>query len=557
MDDILQIQYTSLSARHILAMRRNLAAVHKDAPELHLATACSGSDVLFYVFEKMLCDWGQRFGLRFQLAHDFACESVEFKQAFIQHHFAPQRLYPDLHVLHDSTVTDIAGNLTQLTTPTMFACGIECDSISGLNQQRVLNQDCVADDEASTRTGNTARSFVKVTAKYRPALVLAENVKNLANAGRQGTSNLTALIKLLNAEGYYVVHTALDPKDFGIPCSRGRYYLVGVLTSSKSIDQLKDGAEVPDWVDRFHEVLADMRVPPLPIERFLQDDGNDEVIAANAGTQDAGAKPKAKAKSRQKARATGQAKSSRPDPAVDEGGERKLEQYTIDHLNAYKMENVEWPPTYSEDFHAKTQRLCDRQKEILFLEEATAGEAASVRPWTCRDINMTLAWSRVRQEILPCIVSSSVMWIRGVINETPDGQVKRVIDRCLSGAELLSLQGFPLCLQARADAQSGDTAEKKFSDRQKVDVAGNAFNAAVLIPVLTATFATCPVAKAIALMGPSDGPCGSPSQEEDADSEGGECEGGEGGESEEVVSESCAPDSLSQSTLSDWEWGSF
>lgn len=375
--------------------------------------------------------------------------------------------------------------------PFCFVCGIECDSISTLNGKRSENTGCVADSSRSTRTGNTARACMEFIKRMRPPMFVLENVRNLALNTKQGSSNLHTLVEVANACGYSVAHKLLSPASFGIPQCRERYYIVGVLTADSCVNQIVDSQVVlPPWQSDVNDALSHMMIDPLPLCDFLLDDQDDEVLQAlsakQAGASRSSRRAGAKNKSK-KSNAQGQ-----PTIGPENDGESEVaEKYQVEHLAAFREVGVSWPPKLSEDQSRMWQSLGTRQKEMLWLEEETCGPADALPTWTCRDLNMTLGWSRIRSGVTPCIVSSSVMWVRGPVS--PHTQVSpRVVNRVLTGRELLSLQGFSLQAQARAQVDA-----PLFSNKDRTDLAGNAFNGAVLVALLVATLSFAPLAAAI------------------------------------------------------------
>ena len=85
----------------------------------------------------------------------------------------------------------------------------------------------------------------------------------------------------------------------------------------------------------------------------------------------------------------------------------------------------------------------------------------------------------MRQEHLPCIVGSSVIWVRGTL------QIGQVIDRRLHGTEALAVQGLGHKRQiAKVKALNYD---------QQLDLAGNMFVAEVFSAFFLAAFSTMDV----------------------------------------------------------------
>ena len=72
----------------------------------------------------------------------------------------------------------------------------------------------------------------------------------------------------------------------------------------------------------------------------------------------------------------------------------------------------------------------------------------------------------------------------------PPGQAVQCVDHVLTGEEALALQGFDYTLQSRAPDLH------KWSQKEKIDLAGNAFSASSVLPLLVAlaTWAPLPAA---------------------------------------------------------------
>jgi site-specific DNA-cytosine methylase len=544
-----------LSASRILKLRDGLMILHQVGHgSVRLGTACSGSDLIVNVLEELLKFYSTMFGLNVTTTHCFACESVRFKQEWIIKHFQPGRLFPDLKELHQQVVRDIDGNDAVVELLDGFACGAECDSISALNGQRSDNWSCVEEADTSgrdTKTGGTAKSSFDFLQTNRPPFFMLENVKNLNVKAKDGCkTNLQMLILWGNSLGYYVVYTLLNCLDFGTPQHRERFYVVGVLISLEPFDQLVQHYPHPTWSHDMDAVIHEMSgMSQIPLHRFLLPDDDNEVVAANMELREEKERAKTKVKS-----------SKRKLPHADDHDELgsiaqredannmqpKTQEYEINHLSAYSENGLAWPPTFSDAFLAKTTCLSLRQQQILHFDEMTEGFAEMLEQLVVRDLNMTIEWGHTRKDVLPTIVSSSVVWVRGCYLKNG---VMTVIDRKVCGAELLNVQGFPLTLQ---DAGGSRSSEVEFSEKGKVDLAGNAFCAGHLIPVLSALIACAPWAEAFQIRTSMlSVPAVPPAVDEDISEAGSGCsdEGEEGCESEDDIE---AKDDCVSSHDSDW-----
>ena len=125
-----------------LELRANLSGLKKTmGSELFkVATACSGSDVIIPTLENVLDCFSQELGIRFDMEHLFSCENVEFKQKWIEEHFGDDfTLFPDLARLAEVQTEDVGGRLVRIPQAFLYIVGAECDSVSGLNNNRAEN----------------------------------------------------------------------------------------------------------------------------------------------------------------------------------------------------------------------------------------------------------------------------------------------------------------------------------------------------------------------------------------------------------------------------------
>lgn len=485
---ILRRQYDKLPAGDLLRLREGLETVCEalDGRGFSIGTACSGTDLIMHAAQELNACWEGMFALDAKPFQKFACEIIDFKRRFIELHLRPAHLFADIHLLAGSSVQDhLTGKDVMDLSVVLYACGIECDSISGLNADRCRNFDCAKQDDRETKTGSTARSAMEFVAERRPPAFAFENVKNLGVAGKSGSSNLQYLVRRANSLGYRVVYLVVDCLLFGVPQHRERFYLFGVKVSHEAVaDQCVKDFKQPQWALDFLAFVRSMSITPEPLAAFLHEDPNHPDIqeANSVNDEDAKKKVKKRPKSKSRAKKT-DADEAEPEQKPDPP---QSHEYEVDHLSTYKQSGLKWPPTYTEQFIAKTAGLRERSKQILFHEEQTRGSTATLAGIECRDMNMTMAWGKTKIDRLPCVVSSSRMWARGVL---PAGET---VDRLLTGSELLHVQGFDLSAQSKE-------APGQFSHNEKTDLAGNAFNKAALYAVLTAAMACAPLARAISL----------------------------------------------------------
>lgn len=99
----------------------------------------------------------------------------------------------------------------------LLCAGFPCQSFSIAGRRKGF------DDQRGTLFFEIAR----VAGKRRPAYLLLENVPGLLSHDRGRT--FTAILSTLSQLGYHVEFQVLNSKDFGVPQSRKRLYIIGYL----------------------------------------------------------------------------------------------------------------------------------------------------------------------------------------------------------------------------------------------------------------------------------------------------------------------------------------
>ena len=147
---------------------------------MSLASGCSGTELVVHAVNKMLAFWQKLFGISIECRHSYARENVGFKQEWIGARFSPDRTYVDLLELAASSAKDTSGNKATIKQVTVWFCGIERDSISGLNKGRAENYDSAGANGAATSIGATAQACMAYIARHTPPLDVLENARSLA-----------------------------------------------------------------------------------------------------------------------------------------------------------------------------------------------------------------------------------------------------------------------------------------------------------------------------------------------------------------------------------------
>jgi hypothetical protein len=236
-----------------------------------------------------------------------------------------------------------------------------------------------------------------------------------------------------------------------------------------------------------------MTVAPAPLDDFLLDSIIAENIIADLGEgeeDEAPRKPTAKrrgkiAKSnakanREKTAASYNDNETEEAPELADPSEPSVRIFKCEelHLGVFTESDLEWPPTFCQEFLGRTKCLRNsrRMQEILYLDETMNSEETLDGPLRARDLNLSYDWGSWFEGYTPCIVSTSQMWIRG------RARTGERVDRILLGEEALALQGYGYEDQC--------PVTHALTNKQRVDLAGNAFTAESFCKVVLASLLT-------------------------------------------------------------------
>lgn len=188
---------------------------HLNGRKLRLATMCSGTESPVLALEQVSRALRAK-GLHFELDHQFSAEIVPYKQAYIERNFAPPIIFRDIKELsvpgatHATTAygakVAIPGDIDMLVT------GFSCVDFSGLND----NKKTMEQFGESGDTFFAMRDYARV---FRPKIIILENVQS---------APWPKIGNYMSAIGYSCKHMLVDTKDYYIPHTRQRGYMMCV-----------------------------------------------------------------------------------------------------------------------------------------------------------------------------------------------------------------------------------------------------------------------------------------------------------------------------------------
>lgn len=181
---------------------------------LRVGTDCSGLDAPI---------WALKF-MKVPFEHVFASEVDPYCVRTILANDPPAVVYGDPR--SDTPDGDITRRDHAAAPPCdLYVCGFPCQPFSVAGQ-------LLGTDDPRGSVFWACVSYIRV---HRPKWFVLENVRNLVAV--QGGAVFASLLRALNdVPGYTVSHSVLNTKDYGIPQSRRRLYIVGVRDADEEFE---------------------------------------------------------------------------------------------------------------------------------------------------------------------------------------------------------------------------------------------------------------------------------------------------------------------------------
>ncbi|KNZ75129.1 DNA repair protein RAD5 [Termitomyces sp. J132] len=394
---------------------------HVAGRKLRVATMCSGTESPLLALELIQKSIFDQHGLHLEIEHVFSCEIEPFKQAYIERNFHPPLLFRDVCELGDDEAHTAYGALAPVPgNVDILIAGTSCVDYSNLNNQK-------QDIDASGESGRTFRGMMTWVKRHRPPLVILENVCS---------APWDKVKEYFEKNGYSAEHQRVDTKQYYIPHTRTRGYLVAVD---------KKGSSIPSkWSDLVKNKLK--RPASSTLDAFLLPSDDPRIHQArqklvqesyNALDRRTGRTDWSRCESRhQRARLEEELGAKRPLTSWDEGGFCKLPDFAWGDWGVGQVERV-WD-------------LMD----ISLLRSATKGIDPSYKTivWNLsQNVDRTIGSNKVG--ICPCLTPSMIPYI------TNRGGP-------MVGLEALSMQGLPvdkLLLTRETEDQLADLAGNAMS----------------------------------------------------------------------------------------------
>ncbi|KAH8091667.1 hypothetical protein BXZ70DRAFT_952767 [Cristinia sonorae] len=399
-------------------------AEHLKGRKLRVATMCSGTESPLLALELIRRSILEQHGINMEFEHVFSCEIEPFKQAYIERNFRPPLLFRDVCELGNSHATTAYGSLAPVPGDVdILIAGTSCVDYSNLNNEK---QDLEADGES----GRTFRGMMSWVTNHRPPLVILENVCS---------APWDRVVQKFEKNKYSATHLRVDTKNFYIPHTRTRGYLLAVD---------KKGSDAPaEWVRMINNLrrpassTLDAFLLPTDDPRIHQSREKLAQSSFNAADRRTGRTDWGRCESRhQRARLEEELGAKRPLTSWDEGGYCKLPDFAWNDWGVGQVERV-WD-------------LMD----ISLLRSAKLGVDPTYKTqvWNLsQNVDRTIGSSK--PGICPCLTPSMIPYI------TNRGGP-------MIGLEALSMQGLPV----------DELLLTRETEDQLADLAGNAMSTTVV-----------------------------------------------------------------------------
>ncbi|KAK6360599.1 hypothetical protein TWF730_006737 [Orbilia blumenaviensis] len=245
-------------------------AQHLNGRPLRVATMCSGTESPLLALGLMAKHLNRIAGAHLSFEHLFSCEIEPFKQAYIERNFRPKLLFRDVCELSEEYATTAYGSKVKVPGDCdMLVAGTSCVDYSNLNNHGKGLED-------GGESGRTFYGMLEWVKKHKPKVVILENVCQAPWAN---------VVRKFEEVGYVAGHSRFDTKNFYIPHTRQRGYLVAFL------DDGKNRGDLPEkWVGM---VNAKTRPASVSFEEFCLEDDHPKVVEVRVKLQDENPKNKA------------------------------------------------------------------------------------------------------------------------------------------------------------------------------------------------------------------------------------------------------------------------
>lgn len=226
-------------------LRKKAASLCKSGRTLRVGTMCSGTDSPVAVMKALQ----EVMDNKITIEHTFSCEWEPKKQAWIKENFPSlELLFGDIKELKSGRAKNFKTNkVVDVPHVDIVIAGFVCKSVSHENNERQEYNNCIK--EATGATGITFDGMMGYVRKYRPSLVICENVKGLTICNRDRGGNVTEPVVLdvkrkFNRADYAFDYKVLDSRDYLLPQRRNRCWMYALEGKENEAAVRKTGQKI-------------------------------------------------------------------------------------------------------------------------------------------------------------------------------------------------------------------------------------------------------------------------------------------------------------------------
>ncbi|CAN9451106.1 unnamed protein product [Alternaria alternata] len=222
---------------------------------IRVATMCSGTESPLLALDeisKALVATGRT---PMQIQQELSAEIEVLKQGYIERNFAPKRLFRDVRdFIRESATTAVTAYGAEVDIPTdvdILIAGFVCKDLSRLNTRGKTLDD-------GGESGDTFQRMYAYTDRFRPSIVLLENVKNEKKTWDD-------VVRRFDKTGYEAQWIYCETKNYYLPQTRERMYMI-------AIERTHSGKGVKSATSQWKDLMRNLeRQCSSPYEAFLPD----------------------------------------------------------------------------------------------------------------------------------------------------------------------------------------------------------------------------------------------------------------------------------------------
>ena len=410
-----------------------------------LGSACSGAGTAEIVHDAVLSRLGVKGGQTL-----FSCERTGFKQKHLIDSIQPlvgnrdAPVFSDICELHKGVAHCARHERKCLVSGRAFlsVIGYSCKNMSKLCSEQ-LGHVLEMGIGSSSETCEAMLAFVN---KFRTPVVIMENVEEMAKPECM-SSNVAYLNKRYRAMGYEIDSALLWADDYYLPQARKRAWTIAVNQEAFGFSE----QTARDWLQRVVGTVRQLEMPPKDMSKMFLPRSHKLVKA--------------------------ELRRLLERRIIHRASTRKGERWPQRHANFRKAHGVPESMRLSPPAATATSKwfksLAPREQEVLAVS-TNVFKRSLISVNVGQSIHRATKWRE--PTCLPTITPGAKLYLMVRRNG-------KAMNRLLLGYEGLLFQGLPANLW---------TETTKLSDKQMMDLAGNAFPSTQCAAVMIAIFANLP-----------------------------------------------------------------